>query len=154
MEDPIGGGVGEEMGGTLGGLASAYLLLMLGLDTSMVGNPEQVNSDTPSLEAQPFGQKLGQEVVDLFLQLIQVLQLTGQFSQDGGSRRCSLKVLGRLVDGNAQGRGKEQEVEQVVHLDMASPILQGELAEELDGKLVHIVGTQTIIKLVTLNMVW
>jgi hypothetical protein len=119
-EDHIGGGVGEEMSGPGGSLASAYLVFMLGLDPTMIRDPNQVNGDPPSLEAQPFGQKLGQELVDLFLKLIQVFQLTGQFSQDSGSRRCSLKVLARLVDGDRQGRGKDQDIEKVVNLDMTS----------------------------------
>jgi len=148
MKEQVSRGISEEMGSTLGGLAAADLTFILGLDTAMIRDLDQVNGDTPSLEAQPFGQRLGQELVEVAFQLVQVLQLAGQFSQDGSSTRGTLKLLTCLVDGGTGGGSKDQDIEEVFNLDLVSPSLQGKLPEELDGKLVYIVASQAIMKLV------
>jgi hypothetical protein len=95
-EEHISRGIGEEMGGALGGLAAADFLLVLGLDMAMVGDPDQINGNSSSLGTQPLGQKLSQKQVELLLQALEVVQLAGQFAQDGGRRRRSLQLLAGL----------------------------------------------------------
>jgi hypothetical protein len=140
-EEHVSGGIGEEMGGAVGGLAAADFLLMLGWDTTVIGEPDQINGNPSSFGTQPLGQQHCQKLVEPRLKLIQVVQLAGQFSQDGGARRCSLQLLAGLVDGDSGSCGKEQDVE----LDLASASLQGELVEDMDGKLVHMVTIEAII---------
>lgn len=115
----------------------------------MIRKSDQVNGNASSPGTQSFGQKFRQPLVEVILKFLEVVQLACQFSQYSGSRGSSLKVLACLVDGDAQGGSKDQNVENVINLNIGSTGLQRELTENLYGKFVHIVGFQAIIKLVS-----
>jgi hypothetical protein len=109
----IDGGRGEKVRGAVFGFAPANLLLVFVCHAPMIGQFDQIDRYLACALAQALGNEASQQDIESGFELIQVLELGGQFPEDGLARGGPCESLASLVYGNLGGGNKDQDMEQI-----------------------------------------
>ena len=142
----IGRGLGEKVGRTTLGLAAADLVWMGLIYRPMVGQRDHIQGYSASTFPQARGHQLGQEVIEMACECIQVAELARQVAQHDRSRRSPCKLVTGLMDRAPGGGSKAQDPQQVPACNSPGH-LQGQGVARVDGEGIHVLAFQGILRI-------
>ncbi len=129
------------------GLAAADLVLIRLVYGAMIGQLDQIDRNAAPTFAQAFGYQTGQQGIERVFELIEFVQLLGQFAQHGYPRGGPVEVVAGLVDREPGGGGKDQDVEQVSDLHVVAPGFQRQMSQGVDGQGQHVLAIEGILRM-------
>jgi hypothetical protein len=102
-------------------------------DRAMIRQFDQIDRHSASPLAQTLGHQTSQQGIEGAFELGQVIELIDEIPQNGLPSGRIFKVLAGLVDGNARGCGKDQDMKEVSDLDLITTRAQGQLGKGVNG---------------------